>query len=368
VSETAAFQASSEGRVRHAENLIAIRRYADALPWIARAIAADPDSAWPYCLLARALIPLGQYRRALKAAETAVLCDPENEWPHRLRSACLRGLGKKSQALEAAQEAARLGPHVPEALYSLVCAQLDSNQTRAARATAERLGTIAADTIFAHKALGLAALTARQWSSAERHFRRALAIDPQDVEVLIWLGGTLRQQGRHLEALERMHDAARLEPAVDSVRLHLQAALGWYLGSIALLIVLAPLFLAWGIMDARRSPLAPVALLVMAVVAAGGLLWRRARIRALPEHLALLVRHQRMWAPLPTGREIAMVMVVILAVATLGAVLVGIALQLASADRTVFSVFVVSAVVVYVPIVVVVLVWARRRLGRPPIA
>jgi tetratricopeptide (TPR) repeat protein len=368
VSETPAFVAPAEGPIQHADNLIAIRRYAEALPWIARAIAADPDSAWPYCLLARALIPLGQYRRALKAAETSVLRDPENEWPHRLRSACLRGLGKKRQALEAAQEAARLGPDIPEALYALVCAQLDCNQTRAARATAERLGTIAADDIFAHKALGLAALTAGQWSGAEAHFRRALALDPQDVEALIWMGGALQRQGRRLEALERIHNAARIEPAEDSIRLHLQATLGWYLGSIVLLVVEAALVLTWGIMDAKRSPLALVALLVMAAVAVGWVLWRRARIRALPEHLALLVRHERVWAPLPTGRDTAIVITVILAVATLGAALVSIALQLAARDRTVLSVFVALAVVVYVTIVVVVLVWARTRLGRRPTA
>ncbi len=59
---------------------------------------------------------------------------------------------------------------------------------------------------------------------------------------------------------------------------------------------------------------------------------------------------------------------VILAVAILGAALVSIALQLAAGDRTVLSVFVALAVVVYVPIVVVVLAWARRRLRRRPAA
>lgn len=378
MSETTHLVEPREGPIRHAENLIALRRFADALHWIERAIAADPQSARPHCLLAFALLHLGQYRRALQTAETAVSHEPENWWPHGLRSVCLRQLGKKRLALEAAQEAARLGPDVPEALNELVAAQLGCNQMRAARTTAERLGAIAPDNVFTHEALGLVALALRQFSSAETHFRRALALDPQDVDILNnlgvalqrqalhplnWLGDARLRRGKHLEALERFHDAARLEPTSAYIKTNLQAALGWYLRPMVLLIVLGALVVLWGRLDHSHSPLAPVALLAIAAVAAGWLLWRRARIRALPEHLAVLVRHERMWAPLPTDRDRAIVVAAIFAVAIVGAALVSIAIQLAE-GRSGLPVFVAFVVFVYIPLVVVVLVWARRKLGR----
>jgi hypothetical protein len=231
--------------------------------------------------------------------------------------------------------------------------------------TAERLGAIAPDIVFTHKAFGFVALASRQWSSAEAHFRRALAIDPQDVDALIALGVALQRQGRqrHVEALERFHDAVRLDPTVDSVKENLQVALGWYRLPTVLLIMLGALAWVWGRLDNNHSPLAPIALLAIAAVAAGWLLWRRARIRALPEHLALLVRHERLWGPLPTGSDRVIVLAVIMAVAILGAVLVSIAIQLAE-GRTGLLVFGVFVIVVYIPLVVVVLVWSRRRLGR----
>ena len=356
----------SEGPIRHAENLIALRRYADAFPWIERAIAADPQSARPHCLLAVVLFQLGQYRRALKTAEIAVLCDPENWWPHGLRSACLRHLGKKRWALDAAQEAARLGPDVPEVLYELVAAQLGCNQMRAARATEERLGAIAPDRAFTHQALGLVALASRQWSAAEAHFRRALALDPQDAEVINNLAVALLRQGKHLEGLERLRDAARLNPAADLTKANLQAALGWYLRPTVLLIALGPLAVVWGRLDHSHSPLAPVALLAIAALGAGWLLWRRARIRALPEDLLLLLRQERQWAPEPTGSDRVLVMGVFGAVAILGAVLVSIGLQLnglPSRDRSWLPVLVVLAIL-YAALFVAFLVWARRRLRR----
>lgn len=382
MSETTHLVEPGEEPIRHAENLIALRRFADALPWIGRAITADPRSAGPYCLLAFALLHLGQCRHALQAAETAVSHEPENWWPHGLRSVCLRQLGKKRRALDAAQEAARLGPDVPEALYELVAAQLGCYQMRAAQTTAERLVAIAPENAFTHEALGFVALALRQWSTAETHLRRALAIDPQGAEALNnlgvalqrqalhpfnWLGGARLRREKHLEALERFHDAARLEPMSAYIKANLQGALGWYLRPMVLLIVLGALVVMWGRLDHSHSPLTPVALLAIAAVGAGWMLWRRARILALPEDLVLLLRQERQWAPEPTGSDRALVITAVSVVAILGAVFASIAIQLVEGQSG-LPVFIALMVVVYVPLVVIVLVWARRKLGRRPTA
>lgn len=381
MSETTSGAAWSEGPIRHAENLVAVRRYPDALPWIVRAITADPQSTRPYCLLALALLHLGQYGRALQAAETAASHEPENWWPHGLRSMCLRQLRKKRRALDAAQEAARLGPDVPEALYELVAAQLGCNQIRAAQTTAKRLVAIAPENAFTHEALGFVALTSRQWSTAETHLRRALALDPQSAEALNnlgvalqrqalnplnWLGDARLLRGKHLEALERFHDAARLEPMSAYIRANLQGALGWYLRPMVLLIALGALTVVWGRLDHSHSPLATVALLAIAAIGAGWLMWRRARIRALPEDLVLLLHQEHQWGPEPTGSDRALVMGVFGGVAILGAGLVSIGIQFSerpSQERSWLPVLVVLAIL-YAAIFVAFLVWARRKLRR----
>jgi Flp pilus assembly protein TadD len=297
VTEPPSVAEPTESLLRHAENLIAVRRYADALPWAAQAIGADPHDARPHCLLAFALLRMGEYRRALRAAETAVVQDPTNEWAHRLRSAILMGVGKKRQALAAAQEAARLGPDVPEALYTLMVAQLACHNAGGARATTSRLAAIAPDSAFTHEAMGHLALATGQVNGAEVHFRRALAIDPQDVEMLNALGVALHRQGKRVEALERFRDAAHLDPTADFVKVNMQASLRGYLYTLPLMLVTIAVFHAWRWWHSALPVLGPAALLVTVACIVALLLWRRDRIRSLPPHLALLARHERIWGP-----------------------------------------------------------------------
>ena len=54
-----------------ADALIAMGRHADAIPWLERAIAEDPQAVGPRCRLALAFVRLGDNRRALAAADRA---------------------------------------------------------------------------------------------------------------------------------------------------------------------------------------------------------------------------------------------------------------------------------------------------------
>src|SRR5882762_4047944 len=96
---------AAAGPLARAEALLAIGRHAEALPWLERAIAEDPDAVEPRCMLTLALVRLGRLAEALEAAERAVAVAPDHEWPHRLRALALLRAGRHDEACSAAQEA-----------------------------------------------------------------------------------------------------------------------------------------------------------------------------------------------------------------------------------------------------------------------
>src|SRR5437763_1978521 len=99
---------TSAGPLAQAEALVAVGRPADAIPWLERAIAADPHAVEPRCMLTLALVRLGRPAEALAAAERAVGVAPQHEWPHRLHALTLLQVGRRAEARAAAQEAARV--------------------------------------------------------------------------------------------------------------------------------------------------------------------------------------------------------------------------------------------------------------------
>lgn len=290
----------SAGRlIDRAEHLIGVRRYAEALPWLSRAIAAEPKNARGHCLMALALFSIGEHPRALEAAARALAADPQLEWPHRLRTIILLETGARRAALQAAREAVRLGPAVPEALYTLVQAQLASGNARDAQTTALRLVEIAPDRAMSYRALGHVAIREKRWAAAEAHLRRAMAFDPEAYETLNDLGLVLQAQGKEREAIDRFHDALKANPARREARENLFGALrrflhpGW--------VILVAFALAVG---AMAFPAADAALpAVLAAVILAYLWWRRGRLRTLPPAIVALGRRRRQrWQRRSSGR------------------------------------------------------------------
>lgn len=315
--------APAEGLIDCAEHLIGVRRYAEALPWLSRAIAIDSTHTRAQCLLALALLSLGEYPRALAAAQRALASDPEDEWPHRLRSIVLLETGKRHAALREAREAVRLGPDVPEALFTLVQAQLACGRTRDAQATATRLGVIAPELAMTHHALGQAAMRQKHWAVAEAHLRRALAISPESYETMNDMGLVLQAQGKAREAIDRFHDAVRTSPARSEARENLFGALrrflrpGWAF----------PVGVVVGV-AARALPSADASLpLAFAGVLAAYLLWRHHRLRTLPPPIVALSRYEGRWwrrrFPAETSRVIGSFVILLWALAAASAAMSG---------------------------------------------
>lgn len=286
---------SAQGLIDRAEHLIGVRRHAEALPWLGRALAADPENARAHCFMALAFLSIGDHTKALGAAERAVAADPEDEWPHRLLSIALHEHGRRRAALQAAREAVRLGPDVPEALFTLVQALLACRRRLEAAATAQHLTTVAPGEVLTHRALGDIAMARRDWGGAEMHFRRAVARDPDSYVALNNLGLVLHHLGRDREAIERFHEAARANPAAREARGNLIRAVRRFLRPSL------PLLAAGVVIGALAGATSFQPLLfgfMLVGWVAGYLVWRKRRLRWLPPGAAAVYAHARVWRDL----------------------------------------------------------------------
>jgi len=81
-----------------------------------------------------------------------------------------------------------------------------------ARAAAEKALSIDDSQPEAHAVLGGAYVDFYQWEAAEREYRRALELKPDDARTISWYGFFLSQIGRSDEALAQARRAAELEP------------------------------------------------------------------------------------------------------------------------------------------------------------
>lgn len=242
-------QAAAQARA-----LLAARRPADAVTVLGQALASQPNDFNLHCLLAQALLALDRGAEALRATEEALALNPEDEWPHRLRALSLRAVGRKREAVEEAREAARLDPQEPATHRVLGDALLDMGQAGPAARVAEHLAGLAPGWVGTHDLLGRVALRQRKGSLAEQHFRRGLALDPENATLLNNLGVALGMQHKNKQAIDAYHQAARLNPAFDLARKNLKRSTARYLGAAGVGGSLVFIALAQGL----RAAAAPI--------------------------------------------------------------------------------------------------------------
>ena len=202
----------------HAEVLVELQRWDDAIALLGRVVASDPSAARPRCLLAQALLGAGKPEAALEQARIASASDPYDEWPHRLQSIALHSLRDFVRAAEAAREAVRLGPTLANPYIVLVDAELALRHLVAAKAAADTAVELAPELFSAHLALGRVELAKHHNRAAEDHFRHALRLDPQSAPALNDLGRAMLGRGRFRAGVAYFGQASRVSPHHDVFR------------------------------------------------------------------------------------------------------------------------------------------------------
>lgn len=102
--------------------------------------------------------------------------------------------------------------------YLSVGGEDEDSLTKLAETAAERALTLDAQLADAHAALGVVRLRRMDWTAAQEHFERALAIDPSSVPALEGLGCLLMDTGHAREALPVVVRAATLQPGNHGAR------------------------------------------------------------------------------------------------------------------------------------------------------
>ena len=197
--------------LERADALLELHRAEEALPLLARAIAADPSAARPHCLLALALLEIDRTGDALDAARQASAAEPDDEWALRLQALALSRRHRPRSARRLAEAAVRLHPTAWETHVTLA-ALLGNRRLPAARAAAAEAVRLAPERAETHAAASSVALRQSRWSDAEAMARRALAIDPTDFQATTNLALALQGQGRGHEAVDVSLAAAQLHP------------------------------------------------------------------------------------------------------------------------------------------------------------
>jgi tetratricopeptide (TPR) repeat protein len=179
---------ASPADLSRAGMMIDLGRFGDAVRVLTTVVAATPDSARAWCLLARAQLGGGNEAGAVQAAHRASELDPADDWPYRLASTALIGLGRADDAVAAAVRARNLAPHFWRSHVCLAQAAVAAGQLDlAGRARAAALA-IAPGEPDVHVTAGKVALGAGDLDQARASQQAALAIDPANVGALNELG------------------------------------------------------------------------------------------------------------------------------------------------------------------------------------
>jgi len=173
----------------------------------APAAAEDPLASWATAAT------LDIYRAAERAyhdgdygqaADLLVLYTerrPENAWGHYLLGLAQRKVGALDDAETSLRRALELAPDHLKSRVNLARVLLDRGDAEAAAAEAQRAVALDSTDVAAHRVAGLALAAAGRTGDAEREYRLALRLDPDDAWSLNDLGLLLIRQERFAEAL-----------------------------------------------------------------------------------------------------------------------------------------------------------------------
>ena len=194
------------GRV---EALLDVRRYQDATRECVQALANFPQSSLLLALLVRCHLGTENLVEAERGSRQLIAEAPENAYVFYLRSIVMHEMKNFDAELAAANEAVRLVSDAPSLLLRLAEAQMQSGQLRQAKDTADQMIKLAPDDEDSLYLIGRIELQLENHGAAEKYFRAALAMAPNDINILNTLAVAVGNQKRRIEAIDLLHSALK---------------------------------------------------------------------------------------------------------------------------------------------------------------
>jgi tetratricopeptide (TPR) repeat protein/2-polyprenyl-3-methyl-5-hydroxy-6-metoxy-1,4-benzoquinol methylase len=195
----------AEALVAMANALDNVGRAAEAVEVYERALAINPGYAEVHFNLGMLAWTQGRHEDAAKSLRRASDIRPDYALAHFQLGRVLQGIGRSNEALVPLRHAVRLEPTMHDAHYWLGIALQKLNpapQIEEAVLSLRRAVELKPDFARAHHILGMALSSLEQLDAAEASLRRALAIEPNSVDILYDLAMILRSRGKSLEAVQ----------------------------------------------------------------------------------------------------------------------------------------------------------------------
>ena len=211
------------------------------------AIAAFPFDAELLTNLGMVLLIQGKAAEALDAADQASTLSPSDEWPHRVASYALTRLGRRAEALQRAERAVAVDRQSAGALKAVFEAQLGLGLVGEAAKTARLEAEMAPDEVWPLIDRARAAITDSDPVQAESILRSALSKAPENAEARSLLGVALRLQGKEIQAIPELNEAAAQEPHGGFAGRQMMHAIDRYVG---IWPILAVIFVGWASLQA----------------------------------------------------------------------------------------------------------------------
>jgi Flp pilus assembly protein TadD len=194
---------------------------AEAEPYLAAAVAANPEDADAAYNLALVRRRLGQRDLALASLRTALTARSHFPEAENLLGVLLAQAGDSSAAREHLEKATREAPDFAEAWNNLGYLQLAQGDLASSRAAVEKALALAPDFPEALNNLGIISARQGNTQAAAELFRRVLAAHPDNEEAANNLGVLEAKQGETREAIATLKSVLDRNPEAASVVLNL---------------------------------------------------------------------------------------------------------------------------------------------------
>ncbi len=209
-----------------------VGRFIEANAHFEQAITADPTFAYGYLRTAQTASSLDEYRTNLELAErNAGTASQAEQILIRIER---KGFENDTEEqLELAKQLTEMQASSPRAWLTLAGVQTSMDRNQDARASIGKALELAPRLLVAHTQLGNSFLFTepRDFAQAERHFRHAVEMAPNEQAMHDFLGDALRAQGKLEEARAEYTRAHELDPDNASPlqqRGHVNSFLGNY--------------------------------------------------------------------------------------------------------------------------------------------
>jgi Flp pilus assembly protein TadD len=189
-----------------------------AMEEYSRAIELSPDYSTPYTNLGQAFLALNRLAEAGTLLTKAVELDPDDFYANEGMSKLCLLAGDLASGERFLKKSYSLEPG-NELLYQLVLCLLGLRKHDEARDILQALGGAGENDVRWHNLWGLLHFAENNFGAAGRAFRRALGLEPENVEVRNSLAAVLLKTGEREEAVAELRRMLLLDPG------HLEALL-----------------------------------------------------------------------------------------------------------------------------------------------